>query len=459
MTQQQAPAHDLFSPSKMATIRACPGYLNHNKDRPEEPSGPAAIDGTHTHTLGDACLSSNTWDAYDFLGASMMDHEGTFVVDVERADRVNVYLNYIGGRIEVANLKGASTTSSEHPVHPGKLIGRNDWRGTADCVIKGLNFAEVIDYKDGRHPVNPDCDQLYSYGLGILADFNKEDLPETIRLTIVQPKISPTPTWVEMSTQTLLEKLPEFRQVISDALEPNAPRIPGDHCTWCPGKAQCPEYTHNQQQALETAFSGIDLPKAQAPVLKDVSGTISNEELAKVLDAEPLVTVWFKEMREEALRRFQGGDRVPGQKVVRADTKRAWIKDTELIIKKLKSKRLAKADIFENKLRALTKVLGNSKLNDKQRKDIEKTCINKPEGALIVVPETDKRKEVLFDARALFDKAPEAKELTGSDTFTLEANNPNPPPGITPPAGAIQWEKGERPSTEEKPKEPPLSFI
>ena len=49
-------AHDQFSPSKRHQFGHCPGSIREQAKYPEGPSGPAAVDGTHTHTLLEHCI-------------------------------------------------------------------------------------------------------------------------------------------------------------------------------------------------------------------------------------------------------------------------------------------------------------------------------------------------------------------------------------------------------------------
>jgi len=407
--------HALYSPSKMGTLRLCPGYVNHNKDRPEQRND-AAVDGTHTHTLLEICLTAESWDAFDYLNQQMEDHDGSFVADKDRCTRVNVALSYIKSR--VTPYKPADfDIYAEVQVRPDQLIGRDDWHGTSDVVITTPDFIEIVDYKDGRQPVSAEAnDQLISYGLGYLGHIPIDSYPPMVRLTIIQPKVSSQPEFVEIPTAELLQKLPEYKAIIEDAEDPDAPRVPGEkQCMFCLGRLDCPERKEVALQAAETAFAGIELPAPQAPLLRDVSGELSNENLGKILDAAPLVNEWLKEMEAEALRRFKTGQLIPNHKVVHATTRRHWLKDEDLVVKKLKGKRLNDKDIYEKRLKGFTKILNNTKLNAKQREDIETKLIVKPEGGLSVVSESDKRKAVLFDATSMFENAPTPEQLTKSE--------------------------------------------
>ena len=90
-------AHAKLSPSSAYRWLACPGSVREEAKYPEPPSGPGAIDGTHSHTLLEHCIKGNG-DPLKMVGIKLKDHEGEFIVDRARADRVKVALDYIRSR-------------------------------------------------------------------------------------------------------------------------------------------------------------------------------------------------------------------------------------------------------------------------------------------------------------------------------------------------------------------------
>lgn len=89
-------SHTRISPSNAHRWIKCPGSVR-LCDGEESSSSPASIDGTHTHTLLEMCIKSNN-DPSNMVGVTLFDHEGSFVVDTDRADRVQVALDYIRSR-------------------------------------------------------------------------------------------------------------------------------------------------------------------------------------------------------------------------------------------------------------------------------------------------------------------------------------------------------------------------
>ena len=90
--------HYRIGPSKLARNMACPASFKLEEQYPDTPGGPAAVDGTHSHTLLESCINQDLMDPMLMIGQVLFDHEGAFEVDVERAKRVNVAIQYLRRR-------------------------------------------------------------------------------------------------------------------------------------------------------------------------------------------------------------------------------------------------------------------------------------------------------------------------------------------------------------------------
>jgi hypothetical protein len=89
-------SHTEISPSNAHRWLECPGSVRLCEGI-ESKGSYAAIEGTHTHTLLEMCIKSNN-DPKNMIGVTLFDHEGFFVVDIDRSDRVRVALDYIRSR-------------------------------------------------------------------------------------------------------------------------------------------------------------------------------------------------------------------------------------------------------------------------------------------------------------------------------------------------------------------------
>ena len=120
--------HAQLSPSKRHRWALCPGSIREEAKFPDERSGAAAIDGTHSHTLLEHCIKGEPVDPMTFVGLPMQDDDGEFVVDAGRAERVKVAYDYIMER----SMNGLFKVISEQRVDPQHLLGRSDLSGTVD---------------------------------------------------------------------------------------------------------------------------------------------------------------------------------------------------------------------------------------------------------------------------------------------------------------------------------------
>lgn len=102
--------HATLSPSARVRWSKCPGSVREVKNYPEQRSGAAAIDGTHSHTLLEKCLTTIPGvilNPLDFVGQTLTDHDGEFVVDRARAERVKIATGYISERMAVMGASNA----------------------------------------------------------------------------------------------------------------------------------------------------------------------------------------------------------------------------------------------------------------------------------------------------------------------------------------------------------------
>ena len=260
--------HAQLSPSKAYRWLACPGSVREEARYPDEPSGPSAIDGTHTHTLLEHCIK-NSGDPTKMVGVKMKDHEGEFVVDRERADRVRVALDYVNAR---AGFIG--TVVPEQRVHLRHLVGRDDMDGTCDVQIKNPDVLEIIDYKDGMNEVEAkDNPQLELYALGALASYGlpvNGDYPfTTVRTTIIQPKMAIKGklaiTSHVLTVPELMGKIGKFVAGAAATDRPDAPLVAGAHCKYCKHKS-CATRAGNVMKEIGMAFPNVAEGQAVAAI-------------------------------------------------------------------------------------------------------------------------------------------------------------------------------------------------
>jgi hypothetical protein len=420
-------AHAMLSPSKRSRWALCPGSIREEAKYPDEGSGPAAIDGTHSHTLLEHCIKTGLTDPMDQVGETFTDHEGTFKVDADRAARVKIAIDYIRER----SMNGMFKVISEQRVDPKFLLGRDDLSGTVDCQIIGPDWIELIDYKDGMGVVNAEGNmQLEQYAYGVLAELK---LPvnsvypfNTIRMTIIQPKLalkSMVPiTFSEVPVSNLMGNMGTIIAQAAATDKPDAPLVPGDsQCKFCRAKGSCAALASNVMKEVGVMFQPVtQLPDvAQQSANKDPS-TMDDAQIAQIMEAAPLMRQLLEAVEKEALRRMESGQIIPGLKLVNGRGSRAWALPEEEMADKLIKMGIPKTAVYETKLvspakaekltwekRDGTKVA----LTDRQLKRMEQEYVVKMAGKLTVAPESDERKAVTMNAAPLFSAVETPVEL------------------------------------------------
>jgi hypothetical protein len=407
--------HALLSPSRAHRYMRCPGSVREEAKYPEPPSGPNAIDGTHTHTLLEHCVKADLGDPTTMVGVKMKDDDGEFVVDTDRAARVKVAIDYV--RQRHAELGGS--VLAERRVDPSYLLGRSDMSGTVDIRIMGTQVLEIIDYKDGMSPVESDGnEQLELYALGALAELKvllSLPFPFTaVRMTIIQPKMAlrggdPIVS-VEKSVDEVLGLVGKYVHGAAMTEKPDAPLIPGEkQCKWCRASG-CAARVNASLAVAGVAFPVVGVEVGQQIAQQDPAA-LSDDKLREILEAAPMMRQMIEQAEAEALRRLESGKPIPGLKLVNGRGSQAWTLPEEQIAEKLKGMGVPKDAIYKTSVvspaQAKKITWSNRKgeqksLSPRQLKTLETEYIVKLGGKLTVAPESDPRPAVIRDVAPLF---------------------------------------------------------
>ena len=254
-----------------------------------------------------------------------------------------------------------------------------DGFGTCDCIILQGDTMTIIDYKYGQGvPVsavgNP---QMMLYALGAWSDFGFAYDIETVEMHIFQPRIG----------NISADKLP-LRDLLTWAGTVVAPTAalaakgegeykPGEHCRFCPHAGRCRALTEVCTTYVETH----DL-RATVPVL-------APHEVADVLTMEPLVNLWLKKVKAQAMTTLLEGGEIPGYKVVEGKLgNRKWTDELKTL-EALRKAGYDQKDVTETKLLSpagMDKAIGKKKVVE-----LLDSFIDRSPGAPTIVPETDKR--------------------------------------------------------------------
>jgi len=399
--------HKQLSPSKFDRVMLCPGSVREEAKYPDPPSGPAAIDGTHSHTLLETCINDGLRDPEFYLGQTLKDHEGEFKVEKDRVARVHIAVEYISRRkMEL----GFAPVHAEMKLNSEWAFLRDDMGGTCDVHICGDGVLEVIDYKDGMGAVDLPCVQLDLYTLMILGMYDLTKF-HTVRQTIIQPKLEyrgeKGVVWVERPVSELLALIPKYQSAAKASDKPDAPLAPGEkQCKYCKHKGACAALNGQMMAASGIVFQDV----SQQAANKDVT-TMTDQQLREMVESAPLMRQMLEAAEKEALRRLEAGQVIDGLKVVRGRGSRDWNCDEPKLLEVLKKAGVPLDACYEKKLLSPAKVEkltwkkrdgSEHMLSDKHRVMLQSEYIKKFDGKLTVVPASDDRPAVILSAAPLF---------------------------------------------------------
>ena len=410
--------HAKLSPSKRSRWALCPGSIREEAKYPEQSSGPAASDGTHSHHLLETCIKECK-EAAEYIGLTLKDHEGLFTVDKDRAARVQIALDYVDQKF----ISTDCHVMAETKVDPAFLLGRNDLSGTVDVQLLSSDTLELIDYKDGMGVVSAEGNmQLEQYAYGVLAGYK---LPingtypfKYVIMTIIQPKLALRGmNAISSSTVTVNSLMTNIGTIIKQAAatdQPDAPLVPGEsQCKFCRAKGSCAALASNVMKEIGIMFQPTvmqPLDMAQQSANKDPS-TMDDAQIAQIMEAAPLMRQLLEGVEKEALRRLETGGTIPGLKLVNGRGSRAWALPEEEMATKLVKMGIPKGAIYETKLVSPAKAEKLTwakrdgtqvQLTERQLKTMENEYVAKLAGKLTVAHESDSRPAVIKNAAPLF---------------------------------------------------------
>lgn len=382
--------HALYSASASERWLNCPGSIALSFDTPSS-TNEAAAEGTLCHHISEIILRdlSDTQDAYDYVGnVYHADDNGqvtaresaarwTFTFDDEKAEACNKYIEYVRGI--------SGTRFTEVRSNYSHLLGLEDGEGfgTSDTVVhdEAEELVWVVDAKFGRRYVNPRKNkQLMLYAAGVVDTLRALDYSiKRIRLVIVQPRVTETPQFYEMTADELDEALDSFRGAVARSqaalisYNPAEPLSiirylnPGEsQCQWCPAKAGCP--------ALKRLAQDTGVPEA-------VSG-LSQATLSAEMERLPLLEQYIAAVRTEVQRRLTLGEPVSGWKMVLGrEGNRKWA-DEEAALKAVLAA-TADADLTADDFKTEPKLLSAPQIEKLLKKhkvklDLEPLVVRNP---------------------------------------------------------------------------------
>lgn len=329
-------------------------------------AGDAAIEGTEAHALAEHRLKR-------FLSGSPMKRRPKNV-DAEMWEATGRYAD-----ICIEKIGEARTASPDAEVHVEQRLNYSRWApegfGTGDMVIVSDERIEVVDLKYGKGVrVSAEGNtQMRLYALGLLESYGLLYDAETIRMTIVQPRLDAVST-EEITRADLLAWGETVKEKAALAYKGEGPRVPGEHCRFCRCRATC------------RALAEYEL----AGVKEDTRpGDLTDIEIAEIITRMADIKSWLTSVEAFAMGKALDGIEWPGLKLVEGRSTRK-ITDPLKAAEILEGAGFDHGDVFKpHELQTITKLeklVGRAKLQE-----LLDGVIEKPPGKPTLVPASDSR--------------------------------------------------------------------
>ena len=254
-----------------------------------------------------------------------------------------------------------------------------DGFGTCDCIIIQDDTMTIIDYKYGQGVMvsATDNSQLRLYALGAMNDYGTVLGITKVEMHIFQPRLNN----ISKDSMTVDELMAWANKTVkptaTKASKGKGKYNPGEHCRFCQHAGRCRALTRLCTEYLDTHGLRVNLP------------ILAPHEVADVLRMEPMVTLWLKKVKEQALTTLMNGEELPGYKLVEGKLgNRKW-RDEKSVFNKLLWAGHTEEEITETKLLSpsqMDKAIGKKKVAELLEEFIERAP-----GAPTIAPVTDKR--------------------------------------------------------------------
>lgn len=328
--------------------------------------------------------------------------------DQEMDKTTDLYLEHLA---EQAMLYDTSpTVAAEVKVDFGEYVPEGF--GTCDCVMIGGDTLSITDYKHGKGvPVsavgNP---QMRLYALGALKRYAPVfgDTIKQVRMTIDQPRLDSYTSDI-ITVEELRAWGESIKPIAQKAFSGLGEFVPGEHCRFCRGKAQC-RARANINTALEdfkdcvpagSVKPGEFVPQIHSyltPSGVEVHPLLSDAEIGDLLIRGQQLVQWYKDLEEYATKALLDGKPIEGWKLVAGRSNRTFT-DQDAAIKAVIAAGYDEALVYDRKpktLSELEKLMGKAEFAEKIG-----SYVVKPLGKPTLALATDKR-EVYNPAAADF---------------------------------------------------------
>jgi hypothetical protein len=343
-------AHALLSASASHRWLQCPPSARLEEKLPESKSD-FAEKGSLAHEIAELklrkyCIEPVGARSFNARIKKFKEHS---LFQEEMLKHTDTYLDYIAGVLH--------GFSSPPYVAAEKRIDYSAYApegfGTGDCIIIGGNILHIIDFKYGKGvPVfAEDNPQMMLYALGAYTEYSFLYPIDTVKMTIVQPRLENTSEDIK-SIEELLTWGESIKPIALMAFNGEGEYSPGDHCRFCRAKALC-------RARADRYLSLEEFHKMKPPL-------ISKEEIGEILRRAQELSAWVKSLEEFALSECLQGKDVPGWKLAPGRAVRQFTNQDEAF-KVLMDNGFEETMLYERKPLTLTeteKLIGKAKFKE-----------------------------------------------------------------------------------------------
>ena len=258
--------------------------------------------------------------------------------------------------------------------------------GTCDCIMIGGDTLRITDYKHGKGvEVSAEGnEQMRLYALGALKRYAPVfgDAIKRVCMTIVQPRISRTPSSETISLDELYAWGETIKPAAQKAFYGFGSFQAGEHCRFCKGRAVCRARAEHYL-SLEREKPSVFYPDANVD-------TVSDDEICDLIERGRQIEKWVKDLEAYAKNKILSGGHVPGLKVVAGKSYRSFT-DANAAINAAINAGYDKSMLYKSEpisLAQLEKLMGEKEFNEKLGH-----LVNKPVGLPTLVRDTDGRED------------------------------------------------------------------
>ena len=384
--QHSSRAHARLNASSSHRWMMCPPSVKLSEQFEDKPS-PYAEEGTFLHELCELKLHRYLGDmTSDLIEQQYAEHRDNDFYSDEAESVTDEYVAFCIETIEAVRSSCPDPLIMvEHRLDYSEYVPEG--YGTGDLVIVADGVIEVIDFKGGRG-VRVEAQrnsQLMLYGLGALLEFDPLYDIRSVRMTIVQPRLSNTSTYEIAADDLIRWAETEVRPKALLAYEGKGEFCAGEWCRFCKARYTCRKRSEYHMRLAERDFRQPDL--------------LSDEEIADILPVAESLHSWVQDLLSYATQEAVGGKSWPGYKLVAGRSVRRYTSEAEVIKAATEA---GYTDIYKTTLLGVGDL--EKRMGRKRFGEVLGKFIIKPTGAPTLVPESDPRKPY-SDATSDFGQA------------------------------------------------------